>query len=311
MTETITRRGRGKAQASLDIIEAAVAILEEIQPASIRACCYRLFVGGHIDSMAKVNTDKVSKLLVWAREQGRLPWEWVVDETREVEQVSTWREPGELINAAVRQYRKDYWEAQPLRVEVLSEKGTVRGTAAPILNCYGIPFRVMHGYGSATSLYGLAQDSLGSTKPLVLLYIGDWDPSGLHMSEVDLPARLNRYGGEARIERLALNYGDVRPSTALPSFEVETKAKDPRCTWFVDHYGLRCWEVDALSPVVLRQRLEQRILSLIDRDAWDHATGIEQAECESMQTFLATWNQSISGQAGKYSAKGGADTDGN
>jgi hypothetical protein len=30
-------------------------------------------------------------------------------------------------------------------------------------------------------------------KDFVALYVGDWDPSGLHMSEVDLPERLQRY----------------------------------------------------------------------------------------------------------------------
>ena len=83
--------GRGKSQRSLDLIDAAVRILEEIQPASIRAVCYRLFVEGYIDSMAKNNTNAVSRQLVWAREQGLLPWDYVVDETREAERVSTWK----------------------------------------------------------------------------------------------------------------------------------------------------------------------------------------------------------------------------
>ena len=60
---------------------------------------------------------------------------------------------------------------QPRRVEVWSEKGTVRGTVAPVLNEYGVTFRVMHGYGSATSIHGIAQETLDSTKPITVLYI--------------------------------------------------------------------------------------------------------------------------------------------
>ena len=71
-----------------------------------------------------------------------------------------------------------------------SEKGTVRGTLAPVLNKYGVTFRVMHGYGSATALHAIAEASAVSDKPLTVLYVGDWDPSGLHMSEIDLPDRL-------------------------------------------------------------------------------------------------------------------------
>ena len=43
--------GRGKAQKSLELIDAAREILEEIQPASVRAVCYRLFVAGLIANM--------------------------------------------------------------------------------------------------------------------------------------------------------------------------------------------------------------------------------------------------------------------
>ncbi len=53
------------------------------------------------------------------------------------------------------------------------------------------------GYGSATSIHGIAQETMGSDKPFIVLYIGDWDPSGLQMSEIDLPERLARYGGAA------------------------------------------------------------------------------------------------------------------
>jgi hypothetical protein len=41
-------------------VDAAVTILQEIQPASVRAVCYRLFTLGIIDSMAKSETNKVS-----------------------------------------------------------------------------------------------------------------------------------------------------------------------------------------------------------------------------------------------------------
>ena len=74
--------GRGKAQKSLDLIDAAHAILAQIQPATVRAVCYRLFVDGIIDSMEKKNTSKVSVQLTWAREQGLIPWGWIVDESR-------------------------------------------------------------------------------------------------------------------------------------------------------------------------------------------------------------------------------------
>lgn len=300
MEPTTTRRGRGKAKKTLALVEKAIEIADEIKPASVRAICYRLFVAGYIDSMSKSNTDSVSKQLVWAREQGMLPWEWVVDETREAEVVPTWSDPESIIKVAVNTYRKNYWQDQRIRIEVWSEKATINGTLRPVLDRYGVTFRVMHGYGSATALYNIAQETADNDKPLVVAYVGDWDPSGLHMSEVDLPARLERYGGEVTMERIALRGDDVETGTALPHFEVETKAKDPRYQWFLRRYGHRCWELDAMSPVTLRQRVEKFIVDLMDVDAWNHSLLIEMAERESMSNILGTW-QSISRQASKYS----------
>jgi len=210
------RRGRGKAAATLHLVERAKEILEEIAPASVRAVCYRLFILKVIKDMSKASTDAVSRHLVWARETGQIPWESIVDETREAERISTWDTPDEIINSAVRQYRKDYWAMQPNRVEVWSEKGTLRGTLAPVLSKFGVTFRVMHGYGSATSIHAAAEEAAENDKPLTVLYAGDWDPSGLHISEVDLPARIERYGGVITIKRVALDADDTSSTTTLP-----------------------------------------------------------------------------------------------
>lgn len=303
MNRTTQAKGRGKAQKSLALIEASRNILEEIQPATVRAVCYRLFILRLIPSMAKGNTNKVGQQLVWAREQGIIPWHCVVDETREAERIASWNKPEEIIKAAVSQYRKNYWTEQPNRVEVWSEKGTIRGTLAPILNEYGVTFRVMHGYGSATTLHSIAGETAQSDKPMTILYVGDYDPSGLHMSEIDLPRRLELYNGKATIMRVALDKSDVS-DPGLPSFEAESKSKDPRYKWFVQNYGKQAWELDALSPVILRQRVGREILNLIDVAAWNRAVEVEAAEIESMSAILGNW-QSISRQASKCS--GGAE----
>ncbi len=294
------QRGRGKSAKSLKLIESARAILEEIQPASVRAVCYRLFVAQVIQNMSKDATNAVSRQLVWAREEGLIPWDWIVDETREAERIAAWNSPDEIISCAVKQYRKNYWAMQDVRVEVWSEKGTLRGTLAPVLDAFGVTFRVMHGYGSATAIRGAAQETITGDKPLTVFYCGDWDPSGLHISEVDLPSRLKRYGGAVAFERIALSAEDTQPGTRLPSFEAKTKAKDPRYSWFTQRYGWRCWEVDALSPVVLRRRLEQAITNMLDMEMWDRAISVEMAERESMRDILTTW-PGISRQAEKYS----------
>jgi hypothetical protein len=289
---------RGKTQRTLDLIDACREILAAIHPATVRAVCYQLFIRKLLPSMAKTCTNRVSTQLVYAREEDIIPWDWIVDETRQAERPATWAHPESYIPVVMRSYRRDRWELQRRRVEVWSEKGTVRGTLAPVLKKYGVVFRVMHGHGSATALFNAAEETLDDENTRILLYLGDWDPSGLHMSERDIPARLDRYDGEAELIRVALTDEDVDPShSTLPSFPATDKVTDSRYRWFVKNYGSTCWELDALSPVLLRERVAAAIEKYIDWDAWLRCEEVEAAEQRSLQQILGTWRSVISGQA--------------
>jgi hypothetical protein len=134
----------------------------------------------------------------------------------------------------------------------------------------------MHGFGSATSVQDIAEESLSdSGRHLELLYIGDFDPSGMHMSEVDLPQRIEKYGGFVTVTRIALTADDC--ASGLPSFDVDTKSEDPRHKWFKENYGRRCWELDAMNPNILRARLREEISRRIDMEAWAHCQRVEAA----------------------------------
>ena len=62
-----------------------------------------------------------------------------------------------------------------------------------------------------------------------------------------------------------------------------------RFRWYRERHGTRCWELDALSPVVLRDHVEQAIVDRFDREAWHRADVTERAECESLATILQAW----------------------
>jgi hypothetical protein len=288
MTEQIAtslKKGRGMAQKSIELIDAMYAAAEIAHPITGRGIGYKLFVAGLIASMSNQDMQRVYRLLREARERGVIPWEWIVDETRELERKPSWDDPQHYVRCVTRSYRRDHWNQQPVRVEVWSEKGTIRGVIDPVLDGYGIGFRVMHGFGSATAIYDVAQDDDG--RPLVVLYVGDWDPSGLCMSEHDLPERLTRYDGQhVTIKRVALRREQLH---GLPSFPAADKHKDPRYRWFVDNYGSQCWELDALDPNDLRWFVEQAIKAEIEPIAWERCAVVEQAERESLRHVLDAW----------------------
>jgi hypothetical protein len=288
MTEQIgtsPKKVRGMAARSLELIEAMYVAAEAAQPITGRGVGYKLFTAGLIPSMAKPEMKRVYRLLLRAREQGIIPWEWIVDETREVERCASWDDPAEYVREVSRSYRRDFWKQQPRRVEVWSEKGTVRGVLAPVLDAYGVGFRAVHGFNSATEVYKVAQDRDG--RLLIVLYVGDYDPSGMCMSERDLPDRFAKYDGyHIYLRRIALQLWQLG---GLPSFPASDKRKDPRYAWFVEHHGEDCWELDALDPNDLREIVDEAIRDKIEPVAWDRCAVVERAEQESLRTVLDNW----------------------
>jgi hypothetical protein len=273
------------AQRSLELIDAMYAEAEAAEPITGRGIGYKLFARGLIPSMERKEMKRVYRLLKEARELDIIPWEWIVDETRELEKVSTWANPAAYARTVARSYRREFWNQQPVRVEVWSEKGTVRGVLAPVLDKYAVGFRVMHEFSSATTVYDVCQSD--DARPLIALYVGDYDPSGLFMSEQDLPARLSKYGGDhVRLRRIALTYVQLE---GLQGFPAADKRKDPRHAWFVRSFGRECFELDAMDPNDLRDCVEREIKRRIEPKAWKRCERVNKAEQDSLKTVLKGW----------------------
>jgi hypothetical protein len=287
-TGTCSRKVRGRSQRSLDLIKEMYVAAEGASPITGRGIGYKLFTAGLIPSMARNEMQRVYRLLKEAREEGEIPWDWIVDETREIERVSTWDDPAEYARCVARSYRRDFWNQQPHRIQVWSEKGTVRGVLAPVLDRYAVGFLPVHGFSSATAVHDIAEDDDG--RPLIVLYVGDFDPSGMFMSDEDLPARFDKYNGDhITLRRIALIAHQL---TGLPSFPASDKRKDPRYKWFVANHGHRCWELDAMDPNDLRDCVEREIVNLIEPVAWERCEAVNEAEQESLRTILDKWGAS-------------------
>jgi hypothetical protein len=294
-----TRGQRGRSKATLDLIQTCLEIIEERQPISVRGVCYALFVGEQIESMAKENTQKISRILTEMREEGILPWEWIVDDSRSIEGDGGFKDLKQYAKVVEKSYRRDFWAHQPNRVIVISEKATVAGIVRPVLDDYGVPFFAAHGYNSATKVHELAAEIVSDKRAYCFLYIGDNDPSGMHMSEVDMPGRLERYvnmlvgGGRINafhFERIALLEGDT---VSLPSFNVKTKKDDKRLKWFVENYGEKCWELDAMNPNDLRERVRIEIESYIDPGDWEQHQRVETAQRESVKAVATRMAEAV------------------
>jgi|SRR5262245_15076627 hypothetical protein len=88
------------------------AAAKDAQPITGRGIGYKLFTASLIPSMAVNEMQRVYRLLKLAREQGDIPWEWIVDETRDLERCSIVLPTSRsLISASVRSAAR----ADPIR----------------------------------------------------------------------------------------------------------------------------------------------------------------------------------------------------
>jgi hypothetical protein len=246
-----------------------------------------------LDELAKAINRHPQTVLRWTKlPSGALPYTTMGKQKLTTQQWwdewLSWSNPAAYARTVARSYRRDFWDQQPARCEVWSEKGTIRGVLAPTLDEYGVGFRVMHGFASATAVYDVAQDNDG--RPLVALYVGDYDPSGMFMSEHDLPDRLENYGGEhVELRRIALKR---EQTPGLLSFPAAEKKADKRYRWFVGNFGQRCWELDALDPNVLRNIVQTEIKREIEPKAWARCITVNKAEQASLRHVLDQWKAS-------------------
>jgi hypothetical protein len=286
--------GRGRARQTIELRERAKSILTEIRPATVRAVCYRLFSEGAIPNMSKRETSRISRMLTNAREDGELKWDWIVDNTRKPTWPGTYASLMSFGRSVPTWWRQDPWEYQALRIEVWSEKDTVSGVLAPVLGKFAIPFRVNRGFTSATAAHDIAEETASDDKPLIAFYVCDYDPSGLYMSAVDLPQRLAKYDVAVGFElrRIALVESDL-PALGTLSFAASEKARDPRYRWYLKHSGrTRCFELDALNPNDLRERVRSAILAEVNPEAWARVEVCDRAVRQSLDAYTARWVRS-------------------
>jgi hypothetical protein len=155
-----------------------------------------------------------------------------------------------------------------------------------------VPFLVVHGWTSATALNNLARYSVADERPLTLLYVGDHDPSGRRMSDLDIPDRMGRYGGKAELLRLAVTPEQIA-AFDLSTFPVHDKAKDANYSWFLENHGETCCELDALNPNALRDLVEGAITDRIHWERWHDAQADECGEREAIRENLKVLKEAM------------------
>lgn len=274
--------------ATLVLIEEADAIVREYQEQgydlTLRQLYYQL-VARDIIPNRQAEYSRLGGIIKNARLTGLIDWASIVDRTRNVKSNPHWETPREILNACIGSFQMDKWRTQKCRPEVWIEKDALRGIIEGICSELDVPHFSCRGYTSISEMWGAGQRFLRwleeGQQPIVI-HLGDHDPSGINMSE-DILKRLTMFmGADLAVLRIALNWDQIEKFNPPPN---PAKQTDSRYEAYVQRFGDKCWELDALEPDVLVRLIRETVLSLRDEDAWEEAVQQENVHVATLKAM--------------------------
>ncbi len=200
---------------------------------------------------------------------GLIDWKAIEDRTRELGENPHWQDSAQIVEICGKQFRLDKWDDQPYRVEVWVEKDALEGVVGKAAKEMDIAYFSCRGYTSQTSMWEAGQRLIGYIREgqkIVILHLGDHDPSGIDMSR-DIQERLYMFTGGARFifKTIALNEDQIAQYNPPPN---PAKTTDSRYNGYRDRYGDDSWELDALDPWVIHQLIIDNVLPYRDDDLY-------------------------------------------
>jgi hypothetical protein len=253
---SIKRRRRTKTE-MLELRFRLAEVLRERNPQTIRQVFYQMVSRGAIEKTEREYDNVVSRLLTEMREQGDIPWSFIVDGTRWQRKPHTYSGIEQALNCCAVTYRRALWNDQNVYVEVWCEKDALSGILYPITSEYDVPLMVVRGFSSVTFLHEAAETIDAVHKPAFIYYFGDFDSYGRDISR-DVEAKLQRYAPLAEIEfhRVAVNQEQIAQYN-LPT-RPDKKDRKPA----VELDALPVEILQDLARAVIGQHIDQRQLEI-------------------------------------------------
>lgn len=286
----ITKNFRGE---SLEMIKRVNSILAEYAAQGFRLSLRQLYYQLVSRDVIPNNTrsyKNLGSLVSDARQAGFVDWDMIEDRNRETVIPPAWASPAHIIEAAARQFKIDLWEDQPWHVEVMVEKDALSGVLQPVCYELRIGLTANKGYSSSSTMYEIGrriERKLRNGKSVLVLYLGDHDPSGIDMTR-DVEDRLEMYAEHFLkvdtfdVQRLALNWDQIKKWNPP---ENPAKESDSRFAVYVERFGDSSWELDAVEPGELANLVREATQAVIDREIWDEAVQRESKMREALKGY--------------------------
>ena len=242
--------------------------LEEFKPLTLRQIYYQLVGKGFIENNVSQYT-MLSGLLKKARIDGHISWDDVEDRVRAYHDLTGWQNNKVFLNASTQHfltnYKRDLLQSQNVYLEIWIEKDALSSIFTRTASPYTVPVVVCRGFSSVSFLNEYkTRLQYHKDKNPVMLYFGDFDPSGVEMltaMKTTLSDELNVTG--IVFKRVGLLKEDVY-NYSLPHSPDALKKTDTRAKKHIEEFGEIAVEIDALPPQVLQQKIIEGIENVID-----------------------------------------------
>lgn len=274
----------------LNKLEKVREILEEFQeykPLTLRQIFYQLVGKAYIDN-TKSQYGMLSNLLKWARIDGYVLWDDIEDRVRVFHSGAGWHDKDQFINREYKNflagYRRDLVQNQKKHLEVWIEKDALSSIFTKVARPYCISVIVCRGFSSVSFLneFKTRLKWYRDKKP-VMLYFGDFDPSGVEMlnsMKITLEEEMNVTN--VIFKRVALLKNDIL-KYKLPHNPDAIKKTDTRTKKHVKKYGELAVELDALRPDILEKKIKNAIEKELDMKLFNKEKEEEEEERENLR----------------------------
>jgi len=267
--------------------EIDTAVSEHYPPAQITVRqLFHILEGKAVVKKTEKSFDLVERTIDEMRYTGVLDWDAIIDPGRATEKHIEFADIRTGLRAFASEYRTDWWSEQSHGVEVWSEKETIAEFLRPVVDERHVRMLVGRGYVSDTAMKDAADRANALGKPTFILYVGDHNPSGMHMMDTMLE-KLETFGAKTfDLVHIALTQKQIERYSLRPS-RVKMSA-DPRAKKYVAKHGRECWEVDALDPTVLTRSVEEAIAAYVDHpEAFRRHQEIDRQSAERVTEIAA------------------------
>jgi len=230
---------------------------------------YYQFVARDLIANKQSEYKRLGSVIADGRLAGMIDWDSIEDRGRKVNSPSTWGNPSEIIETCAKQFKLDLWAGQEFRPEVWIEKEALLSIAEAACEPLRVPYFACKGYVSQSAMWAAGAKRI--TKYIkdgqipVIIHLGDHDPSGIDMTR-DIFDRLDMFACQPiEVSRIALNMDQVVEHNPPPN---PAKITDSRFQTYAAKHGDESWELDALSPKVLVNLIQGKILEMRDDKMW-------------------------------------------